>query len=168
MIIFVNETVVFTARFYQHRYCHLPEGILQLSFHGLDIRILYEELGAQLAELGKLNLAGAILIDLLEDLHQLLLAGSEAHGPQNLVEVVRREELLFLRVEQVKAGFQTLDLVVLEPSGLVDLLEIDSGVGVGLARHAACAGGGASTWQGSEYCCSEVQYSIQKDKPTEL
>ena len=77
------------------------------------------------------------------------IVAKEAHGSQNLVEVVRREELLLLRVEQVKAGLQTLDLVVLEPGGLVDLLEIDSGIGVGLARHAACAGGGASTWQGS-------------------
>jgi hypothetical protein len=43
----------------------LPEGVLELSLHGLNVRILDQELGAELAKLGKLNLAGAVFINLL-------------------------------------------------------------------------------------------------------
>ena len=51
------------------------EGLLQLGLHGVLVRLLHEELGAQLAELGELDLAGTVLIDLLEDVIELLLRG---------------------------------------------------------------------------------------------
>jgi hypothetical protein len=44
----------------------LPEGVLELSLHGLDIWILDEELGAELTELSELDLPAPVLIDLLE------------------------------------------------------------------------------------------------------
>jgi len=114
---------------------HIPKGVLELSLHRLDIRILDEELGAELAELGKLDLPAPVLIDLLEDLHELLLAGPEAHRAQDLVQIVGREELLLLRVEQIEAGLQALDLIGLEGRRLVNLFEIDAGIGIRLAGH---------------------------------
>ena len=49
------------------------EGLLQLGLHGVLVGLLHEELGAQLAELTELDLAGAVLVDLLEDVGELLL-----------------------------------------------------------------------------------------------
>ena len=54
---------------------------------------LVPHLGAELAKLLELDLAGAVLVDLGQNVHQLLLAGPEAHGAQNLVQVVRGQEL---------------------------------------------------------------------------
>ena len=51
------------------------EGLLQLGLHGVLVWLLHEELGAELAELGELDLAGTVLIDLLEDVIELLLRG---------------------------------------------------------------------------------------------
>merc|ERR1712213_202727 len=80
-----------------------PEGVLELPLHGVDVRVLHQELGAQLAELSELDLPGAVLVNLSQDVHQLLLGGSEAHGPKDLVQVVSGEEVLLLGVEQVEA-----------------------------------------------------------------
>ena len=91
-----------------------PEGVLQLPLHGVDVGVLHQELGAQLAELGELDLPGAVLVDLGQDVHQLLLAGPEPHGSQDLVQVVGRQEVLLLGVEQVETVLQALDLVRLE------------------------------------------------------
>ncbi len=70
------------------------EGLLELGLHGLLVGLLHQELGAQLAELPELNLAGSILVDLLQDLLQLLLGGAEAHGAEDVVQVVRAQEVL--------------------------------------------------------------------------
>ena len=75
------------------------------------------------------------LVNFGEDVHELLLAGSEAHGSQDLVQVVRGEEVLLLAVEQVEAGLEALDLVDLEAGDLVDLVELDACVDVWFARH---------------------------------
>ena len=55
-----------------------PERVLQLSLHRLHVGVLDQEGGAELAELADLNLAGAVLVDLLEDVAELLLRGPEA------------------------------------------------------------------------------------------
>ena len=47
-----------------------------------------------LTELRELDLPAAVLINLLKDLQQLLRAGPEPHRTQDLVQVVRREEIL--------------------------------------------------------------------------
>jgi hypothetical protein len=44
----------------------LPEGVLELSLHGLNIRILDEELGAELTKLSELDLPAPVLVNLLE------------------------------------------------------------------------------------------------------
>jgi hypothetical protein len=44
----------------------LPEGVLELSLHGLDVWILDEEFGAELTELSELDLPASVLVDLLE------------------------------------------------------------------------------------------------------
>ena len=85
---------------------YLPEGVLEFSLHGFNIRILNQELGAQLTELSKLDLSGAILVNLEQQLLELLLGGSEAHGPHDLPEVISGEEINFLGVKQVKAGLE--------------------------------------------------------------
>merc|ERR1719237_1186067 len=64
---------------------------------------------------------------------QLVLGGPEAHGAHDLPQVVRREEVHLLGVKQVEADLQALDLVDGEPGGVADLLEVNVGVGVGLA-----------------------------------
>ena len=51
------------------------EGLLQLGLHRVLVGLLHEELGAQLAELGKLDLSRAVLVNLLEDVLELLLRG---------------------------------------------------------------------------------------------
>ena len=80
-----------------------PEGILELSLHGLHVRVLDEEGCAELAELSDLDLAGPVLVDLGEQGGELLLGGAEAHRAHDLAEVVRGQELLLLCVEQIEA-----------------------------------------------------------------
>ena len=46
---------------------------------GLKVGVLNQEGGAELAELADLNLAGAVLVDLLQDLLKLLFRGPEAN-----------------------------------------------------------------------------------------
>ena len=87
-----------------------PEGVLQLPLHGVNVGVLNQEHGAQLAELGQL----AVLVDLGLDVHQLLLAGAEPHGPHDLVQVVGRQEVLLLGVEQVETVLQAIDPVRLK------------------------------------------------------
>ena len=83
-----------------------PEGVLQLFLHGLDVGILHQESRTKLAELGELNLAGAVLIDLVDEVHQLLLGGPEAHGPHDLPQLISGEIVLLLGVEQVEADLE--------------------------------------------------------------
>merc|ERR1719384_1952856 len=115
-----------------------PEGVLQLLLHCLHVGVLDQEGGAQLAELTKLNLAGTVLVDLMEELSQLLLRWPEAHCPHDVAEVVSGEELLLLRVKQVKADLQTLDLIVVKIGLLIDLLKVNVSVGISLASHDSC------------------------------
>ena len=84
----------------------LPESIFKLPLHGLHVRVLHQEGGAQLAELGKLDFAGTILVNFEKKFLELILCGSEAHGPHDLAEVISREEINFLCVKQVKAGLE--------------------------------------------------------------
>merc|ERR1719370_2536622 len=112
----------------------MPECVLQLPLHGLHVRVLDQEGGTELTELSYLNLTRAVLVDLLKERLQLLLGGTEAHGPHDLAEIVGGEEILLLRVEQIKANLQTFDLINSEPGGVGDLLEVDVGVGVGLGH----------------------------------
>merc|ERR1711972_883595 len=65
-----------------------PECVLQLPLHGLHVRVLDQEGGTELTELSYLNLTRAVLVDFLEERLQLLLCGTEAHGPHDLAEVV--------------------------------------------------------------------------------
>ena len=83
-----------------------PEGVLQLFLHGLNVRILHQEGGTQLTELGELNLAGAVFVDLVDEVDQLLLGGSEAHGPHDLSQFISREIVLLSGVEQVEADLE--------------------------------------------------------------
>merc|ERR1719370_1617804 len=112
----------------------MPECVLQLPLHGLHVRVLDQEGGTELTELSYLNLTRAILVDLLEEGLQLLLCGPEAHRPHDLAEVVGGEEILLLRVEQIKANLQTFDLINSEPGGVGDFLEVDVSIGVGLGH----------------------------------
>merc|ERR1712109_56528 len=123
-----------------------PECVLQLPLHGLHVRVLDQEGGTELTELSDLNLTRAILVDLLEERLQLLLCGTEAHGPHDLAEVVGREEILLLRVEQIKANLQTFYLINSEPSGVGDLLEVDVSVGVGLGHPGLLMCKGLTVW----------------------
>ena len=68
----------------------------------------------------------------------------ESHGAHDLSQVVSREELLLLCVEQVEADFQALYLIIGQAGQLVDLLEVNIAVGVRLACHAGveCLGCG--------------------------
>merc|ERR1711935_1123354 len=93
-----------------------PEGVLQLLLHGLYVGVLHQEGGAQLAKLAKLDLSGPVLIDLMEQVGQLLLRGTEAHRPHDVTEVISGKELLLLSIEQVEADLEALDLVVGEPA----------------------------------------------------
>ena len=136
-------------------YVDIPESILQLPLHGLHVRVLHQEGGAQLTELSKLDLSGAVLVNLEQQLLELLLGGSEAHGPHDLSEVISGEEINFLGVKQVKAGleenifenivfliylisthFETLDLVSCQPSDFVDFIKVDARVSV--SSHGVC------------------------------
>ena len=90
-----------------HSQCpYRPESVLQLPLHSLHIRVLDQEGGTELTELSYLNLTRAVLVDLLEEGLQLLLCGTEAHGPHDLAEVVGGEEILLLRVKQIKANLE--------------------------------------------------------------
>merc|ERR1712172_134504 len=111
-----------------------PESVLELPLHGLDVRILHQEGGTQLTELSKLNLSGAVLVNLEQQLLELLLGGSEAHGPHDLAQVISREEILLLGVEQIKANLQALDLVVGQVGLIIDLLEVNVSVRIGLGH----------------------------------
>ena len=112
-----------------------PESRFELTFESLDIRILNKELCTKLAEFGKLDLPRAVLVDLLQDRLQLLSTWSEAHRSENLVEVICWEERLLLRVEEVKAIFQALDLIVGQVCGFIDLLKVNAFVGVDFVSH---------------------------------
>ena len=112
-----------------------PEGILEFSLHGVNVRILHQELGAQLTELSELNLTRTILINLSQNIHQLFLAWSEAHGSENLIKIICRQEILLLGIKQVEAVLQTLDLVHLESCCLVDFIEVDARVWIWFTRH---------------------------------
>merc|ERR1719434_347608 len=103
-----------------------PECVLQLPLHGLHVRVLDQEGGTELTELSYLNLTRAILVDFLEERLQLLLCGTEAHRPHDLAEVVCGEEILLLRVKEIKANLQALDLIGGQTSGLVQLLKVNS------------------------------------------
>ena len=50
-----------------------PECVLQLLLHGLNVGVLHQEGGAELSKLRKLNLTRTILINLIDQVHQLLL-----------------------------------------------------------------------------------------------
>ena len=89
----------------------LPESIFKFPLHGLHVGILHQEGGTQLTELGELNLPGAVLVDLEQEVLQLLLGGSEAHGPHDLAQVISRQEVLLLGVEQVKANLSWRSLI---------------------------------------------------------
>ena len=43
-----------------------PECIFELPLHGLHVRVLHKEGGTKLAKLSELNLARAILVDLMQ------------------------------------------------------------------------------------------------------
>ena len=47
-----------------------PEGIFELPLHGLHVRVLNKEGGTKLTELSELDLARAILVDLMEQVLQ--------------------------------------------------------------------------------------------------
>ena len=84
----------------------LPESIFKFPLHGLHVGILHQEGGTQLAELSELDLAGAVLVDLEQEVLQLLLGGPEAHGPHDLSEFISGEVVLLLRIEQVEADLE--------------------------------------------------------------
>merc|ERR1712180_560362 len=111
-----------------------PECVLELPLHGLHIRVLNKEGGTELAKLSELDLARAILVDLMEQVLQLLLGGTEAHGPHDLAEVVGGEEILLLCVEEIKTHLQTLDLIMGKVGCVVDLLKVDISVRIGLGH----------------------------------
>merc|ERR1719468_13137 len=112
-----------------------PESVLQFPLHGLNVRILNKELGAKLTELPELDLSGPVLVNLGKDAIELLLAGPEAHGAEDLVQVISAQKFLFLGVEQVETVLETLDLINLQSSGLIDFFKLDSSVRVSLASH---------------------------------
>ena len=85
-----------------------PKGVLELPLHGLNVRVLHQEGGAQLTELPKLDLSGSVLVNLEKKLLELVLCGSEAHGPHDLAEVISRQEVLLLGVEQIKANLEVV------------------------------------------------------------
>merc|ERR550519_70250 len=112
-----------------------PECILQFPLHGLNIGILNKKECAKLAKLSELNLPRTVLINLLEDVHELLLAGTEPHGAEHLPQVVGRQKLLLLGVKQVEAVLEAFDLVIRQVCLIVDLLEVDIFVGVNFKSH---------------------------------
>jgi len=111
-----------------------PERLLQFGLHSLLVRFFDQEFGAQLAKFAKLDLAGAVFVDLLQDFLELLLRRAETHGAEDVVEVVGAEEILFLDVEKVEAELEDFDLVDLERGGLGDFVEIYVGERVAVVR----------------------------------
>ena len=93
-----------------------PERVLQLFLHGLDVGVLHQEGSAQLAELGELNLPRSVLVDLLDQVHELLLRGPEAHGPHDLSQLISREVVLLSGVEEVEADLELVLTPVLSVS----------------------------------------------------
>ena len=88
----------------------LPESIFKFPLHGLHVGILHQEGGAQLAELSELDLSGAVLVDLEQEVFQLLLGGPEAHGPHDLPEIISGQEVDLLCVEEIKASLEIEDV----------------------------------------------------------
>ena len=86
----------------------IPEGVLELPLHGLHVGVLHQEGAAQLTELPELDLSGPVLVNLHKKLLELLLGGSEAHGPHDLAEVISGEEVLLLGVKQIKANLEVM------------------------------------------------------------
>ena len=84
----------------------LPESIFKFPLHGLHVGILHQEGGAQLAELSELDLSGAVLVDLEQEVLQLLLGGPEAHGPHDLPKIISGQEVDLLCVEEIKASLE--------------------------------------------------------------
>merc|ERR1719347_489902 len=97
-------------------------------------RILHQEGSAQLAEFSELNFSAAVFINLLEEILEFLLCGSESHGTHDLSQVIGRQELLLLHVKKIKTNLETLDFISGETSGIVDLLEVNVGIGIGLGH----------------------------------
>ena len=93
-----------------------PEGIFELPLHGLHVRVLHQEGGAQLTELPKLDLSGSVLVNLEKKLLELVLCGSETHGPHDLAEVISRQEVLLLGVEQIEADLRHQVLAIIRGS----------------------------------------------------
>jgi len=54
----------------------------------LHVRVLNKEGGAELTELSKLDLAGPVLVDFMQQVLQLILSGAEAHRPHDLAEII--------------------------------------------------------------------------------
>lgn len=50
------------------------EGIFEFLLHGLDVGILHQECGTKLAELPELDLSAPVLVHLLQQVSQFLLA----------------------------------------------------------------------------------------------
>merc|ERR1711917_96405 len=94
-----------------------PEGVLEFSLHGLDVGVLHQEGGAQLTKFTKLDLTGPVL-----------------------VKVVGGQKLLLLRVEQVEAHLETLDLIDGEAGGFSHLVKVNISVGVGLGHSETVSG----------------------------
>ena len=130
----------------------LPESIFKFPLHGLHVGILHQEGGAQLAELSELDLSGAVLVDLEQEVLQLLLGGPEAHGPHDLAKIISGQEVNLLCVEEIKASleiendglassnpknpyFEALDLVSSQSGALGDVVELNSGVRI-VVSHA--------------------------------
>merc|ERR1719153_1820322 len=61
-----------------------PECILEFSLHGLHIRILHQECSTKLTEFPDFDLSRTILIDLLKEILEFLLSGTETHGSHDL------------------------------------------------------------------------------------
>ena len=55
--------------------------------------------------------------------------------PHDIPEVITGQELLLLRIKQVEADFQALDLVHGEAGLLVDLVEVNVGVRIRTLSH---------------------------------
>ena len=106
LVIYPDNNIQIANMYRRSTYVDIPESILQLPLHGLHVRVLHQEGGAQLTELSKLDLSGAVLVNLEQQLLELLLGGSEAHGPHDLAQVISGEEILLLGVEQIKANLE--------------------------------------------------------------
>merc|ERR1712109_232799 len=104
------------------------ESVFKFPLHGLHVGVLHQEGGAQLTELSELDLAGAVLVNLSQEVLQLLLRGPEAHGSHDLTQIISREKVDLLGVEEIKTRFKTLDLVRGQSGALGDVVELNPGV----------------------------------------